>query len=302
MRISTFIYSLKQGLKNIKRNKLFSLASVGTISACIFLLGMFYSILSNFSYIVSETEKKVCITVFFDEGIEQARIDEIGEIIRKRVEVAKIEFTTAEEAWEEFKVEYFAEAPELAEGFADDNPLANSAYYDVYLNDVSMQAELKDYIKGMEGVRKVNASEVVASTLTDFGHIVSYISIAVIVVLLAVGIFLISNTVMIGIAVRKEEIGIMKLIGATDFFIRVPFIVEGIIIGVVGAIIPLVALFFLYKNVIIYLIKEFQTISNQSMFLEVGDVFHVMVPAALLIGAGIGFIGSMITIRKHLKV
>ncbi len=302
MRFSTFIYSLKQGLKNIKRNKLFSLASVGTIAACIFLLGMFYAILANFSYIVGETEKKVCITVFFNEGVEQAKIDEIGETIKKRAEVAKIEFTTAEEAWEEFKVDYFADAPELAEGFAEDNPLANSAYYEVYLNDVSMQSTLKEYIEDLEGVRKVNGSEVVASTLTDFGHIVSYISVAVIVILLAVGIFLISNTVMIGIAVRKEEIGIMKLIGATDFFIRVPFIVEGIIIGLVGAIIPLIALFFLYKNVIIYLIREFQTISNQSVFLEVGQVFNVMVPFALLIGAGIGFVGSMITIRKHLRV
>lgn len=302
MRFSTFIYSLKQGLKNIKRNKLFSLASVGTIAACIFLLGMFYAILANFSYIVGETEKKVCITVFFNEGVEQAKIDEIGETIKKRAEVAKIEFTTAEEAWEEFKVDYFADAPELAEGFAEDNPLANSAYYEVYLNDVSMQSTLKEYIEDLEGVRKVNGSEVVASTLTDFGHIVSYISVAVIVILLAVGIFLISNTVMIGIAVRKEEIGIMKLIGATDFFIRVPFIVEGIIIGLVGAIIPLIALFFLYKNVIIYLIREFQTISNQSVFLEVGQVFNVMVPFSLLIGAGIGFVGSMITIRKHLRV
>ncbi|MBE5926046.1 MAG: ABC transporter permease [Lachnospiraceae bacterium] len=302
MKISTFIYSLKQGFKNIRRNKLFSLASVGTIASCIFLMGMFGAILANFVHIVDETEKNVCITVFFDEGIEQEKIDGIGEAIRKRVEVARLEFTSAEEAWEEFKVEYFAEAPELAEGFAEDNPLANSAYYDVYLNDISMQSALKKHIEGMEGVRKVNASEVVASTLTDFGHIVSYISIAVIVILLAVGIFLISNTVMIGIAVRKEEIGIMKLIGATDFFIRVPFMVEGIIIGLIGAVIPLIALFFLYKNVILYLVSEFQTISNKSVFLKIDTVFNVMVPCALLIGAGIGFVGSMITIKKHLKV
>ena len=302
MRISNVFYSFRQGFKNIKRNKLFSLASIGTIAACIFLLGMFYAILANFQHLVKESEKNVYLTVFFDKDIEQEQIDAIGATIRKRAEVAKIEFISAEEAWEKFKVDYFGDSPELAEGFEDDNPLANSASYNVYLNDVSMQSALKKYISKISGVRKVNGSEKMANTLTDFGKIVSYISVAIIIVLLAVGIFLISNTVMIGIAVRREEIGIMKLIGATDFFVRAPFIVEGIIIGIIGACIPLIALFFLYKNVILYLVEQFQTITNQASFLGINTIFSVMTPMALIIGGGIGFVGSMITIRKHLRV
>lgn len=302
MKFNTLLYSIKQGFKNIKRNKLFSLASIGTIAACIFLLGMFYAILANFQHMVKETEENVCITVFFDYDIEQKQIDKIGATIKKRAEVAKIDYTSAEDAWKAFQGDYFGDSPELAEGFEEDNPLANSASYQVYLNDISMQSALKSYIEKISGVRKVNGSEVVANTLTDFGKIVSYISIAIIIVLLAVGIFLISNTVMIGIAVRKEEIGIMKLIGATDFFVRAPFIVEGIIIGVIGACIPLIALFFLYKNVILYLVDQFQTISSQATFLSMHTIFCVMTPLALIIGAGIGFVGSMITIRKHLRV
>lgn len=302
MKFSTLGYSIKQGFKNIKRNKLFSLASVGTIAACIFLLGMFYAILANFQYAVKETSKKVYIEAFFDYGIDDEKVEKIGSIIKKRVEVEKITYISPEEAWEEFKEDYFKEAPELAEGFADDNPLANSASYKIYLNDVSMQPALKKYISKIDGVRKVKGSEQVANTITDFGKIVSYISAAIIVVLLAVGIFLISNTVMIGIAVRKEEIRIMKLIGATDFFVRAPFIVEGIIIGIIGALIPLVVLFFIYKNVILYLVQQFQSITSANMFLPTHDVFRIMVPMALLIGAGIGFAGSKITIRKHLKV
>ncbi len=302
MKFNTLLYSIKQGFKNIKRNKLFSLASIGTIAACIFLLGMFYAILANFQHMVKETEENVCITVFFDYDIEQEQIDKIGATIKKRAEVAKIDYTSAEDAWKAFQGDYFGDSPELAEGFEEDNPLANSASYQVYLNDISMQSALKSYIEKISGVRKVNGSEVVANTLTDFGKIVSYISIAIIIVLLAVGIFLISNTVMIGIAVRKEEIGIMKLIGATDFFVRAPFIVEGIIIGVIGACIPLIALFFLYKNVILYLVDQFQTISSQATFLSMHTIFCVMTPLALIIGAGIGFVGSMITIRKHLRV
>lgn len=302
MKVSTLIYSMKQGVKNIRRNKLFSLASIGTIAACIFLLGIFYSLFANFRHMVKEAENNVCITVFFDSGIKQEQIDKIGETIRKRAEVSKIAFTSAEEAWDQVKEDYFGDSPELAEGFEEDNPLANSAYYEVYLNDISMQSALKSYISKIEGVRKINSSEEVANTLTDFGKIVSYISVAIIIVLLAVGVFLISNTVMIGIAVRKEEIGIMKLVGATDFFVRVPFIVEGIIIGIVGACIPLIVLFFLYRNVIVYLVEQYQIITTKASFLSEGNIFGVMVPMALIIGGGIGFAGSMITIRKHLRV
>ena len=290
MKLSTIGYSIKQGVKNIKRNKLFSLASVGTIAACIFLLGMFYAILANFKHAVDETSKNVYIEVFFDYGSDDATIEKIGNTIKKRVEVDKLVYISPEEAWESFKEDYFKEAPELAEGFAD----LIVALYGATSGEVD--------ISKIDGVRKVEGSEKVANTVTDFGKIVSYISVAIIVVLLAVGVFLISNTVMIGIAVRKEEIGIMKLMGAKDLFIRAPFIVEGIIIGIVGALIPLTVLFFIYKNVILYLVQQFQSITSASVFLPAHNVFKIMIPMALVIGAGIGFVGSKITIRKHLRV
>lgn len=302
MKISTLAYSIKQGLKNIKRNKLFSLASIGTIAACIFLLGLFYSIIVNFQHMVKEAEQTICVTVFFDQGLDQERIDEIGDLAKKRVEVSKVEYTSAEQAWEEYKKDYFAVNPDLAEGFKDDNPLANSSHYLVYLNDASLQPALVTYLESLDGVRQVNRSEVAASALSDFGKLVGYISVAIIIILLGVGIFLISNTVMIGITVRKEEIKIMKFIGATDFFVRSPFIVEGVIIGLIGAFIPVIILYFVYQNVVDYIMRQFQVIANAFEFLPIKDVFVVLLPASLLIGAGIGFIGSMITIRKHLRV
>lgn len=302
MKISTVIYSSGQGIKNIKRNKLFSLASIGTISACIFLMGLFYSIILNVKHVVAKAQDTVCVTVFFDEGITQEQIDELKGKIEKRVEVSRVEFTSAEEAWESYKVEYFGDDIELAEGFKDDNPLANSAYFKVYLRDLSMHDALKTYLEATPGIRKVRASETTANTLSDFGKIVGYISIAIILILLAVGIFLISNTVMIGITVRKEEISIMKMIGATDTFVRLPFIVEGIIIGLIGAVIPLVILFFVYEKVMGYMMSQFHSLSGSASFIESGEIFAFMVPLALIIGAGIGFIGSFITIRKHLRV
>lgn len=302
MKISTLGYSSGQGIKNIRRNKLFSLASVGTIAACIFLMGLFYSIIINVRHMITAAENTVCITVFFDKGITDEQITEIGNKITKRVEVSRIAFTSAEEAWENYKTDYFGDEIELAEGFKDDNPLANSAYYEVYLNDLSMQSALKTNIELMEGVRTARASEMTANTLSDFAKMVGYISIAIIVILLAVGIFLISNTVMIGITVRKEEIKIMKLIGATDIFVRFPFIVEGVIIGVIGAIVPIAVLILIYNKVMGYMITQFTSFTSKISFVSANDIFAFMAPAALIIGAGIGFIGSMITIRKHLKV
>lgn len=154
----------------------------------------------------------------------------------------------------------------------------------------------------MDGIREVKQSAVVANTLTDFNKLIGYVSAGIIIILLGVAVFLISNTITVGISVRREEIGIMKLIGATDYFVRAPFVVEGIVIGLIGAAIPLGILYVLYGRIIDYIGEKFSFISNMMKFLPVDEVFHTLVPVALILGVGIGFIGSRITIRKHLKV
>ena len=303
MKINTLIYSLKQGLKNIGRNKMFSIASIATMAACIFLFSIFFSIIVNFRSMVNEAESGVAVTVFFDEGISQQRIDEIGDIVKKRVEVSSINYVSAEEAWESFVKDYLGEGNEqYAEGFKDDNPLADSANYEVYLNDISMQSALVTYLESVDGVREVRKSEVVANTLSSFNILIGYVSVAIIVILLGVAIFLISNTITIGISVRKEEIGIMKLIGATDSFVRAPFIVEGLIIGIIGAIIPLVLFYILYNRVVDYVVNRFSILNQLLTFLTINDIYKTLVPVALALGLGIGLIGSMITVRKHLNV
>ena len=251
---------------------------------------------------VKDAEEGVAVTVFFDEGISDEQIQQIGDQIRSRAEVAKCDYLSADEAWENFKKVYFEGHEDLAEGFAQDNPLANSASYQIYLNDVSMQESLVTYLQSLDGVREVNQSEAVANTLTDFNKLIGYVSAGIILILLGVAVFLISNTVTVGISVRREEIAIMKLIGATDFLVRAPFIVEGIVIGLVGAAIPLALLYFMYDRIIIYISQKFSFIGSMMSFISTKTVFHTLIPVALLLGVGIGFFGSMITIRKHLKV
>lgn len=301
MKINTFFYSVQQGFKNIGRNKMFSLASVATMAACIFMFGIFYILVFNINAMVKEAEESVAVTVFFDEGISETQIQDIGADIEQRQEVREIVFVSADEAWESFKDVYFEGNEEYATGFSD-NPLANSANYEIYLKDVSQQAKLVEYLEGIDGVRDVKQSQSVADTLTEFNKILSLVSGGVILILLCVAIFLINNTVRVGIEVRKEEIGIMKLIGATDYLVRAPFIVEGVIIGLIGAAIPLIGLYLIYGKVVDYVATEYSFIGSLIEFLPPAEIFNSLVPIGLILGVGIGFVGSMFTIRKHLNV
>lgn len=300
MGINTLIYSMKQGFKNIRRNRMFSLASIGTIGACLFLFGIFYFVAANFQYMVKTAETSVGVTVFFEKGINQETIDNIGAEIKVRAEVASVTYVSAEETWENYKKKYLNQ--ELAESFGDDNPLKDSASYTVRLNDVSMQKSLVSYIEGLEGVRQVNHSDNIADTFKSFNALVGYISGAIIIILFAVAIFLINTTVTMGIAIRKEEIAIMKLIGAKDSFIRAPFIVEGITIGILGSIIPLTFLYFMYNRLIDYIAGKYDNIFRSFHFVEVNGIFKTLIPLCFLLGVGIGFFGSSLTVRKQLRL
>lgn len=317
MRISTFGYVGKQGVKNIWRNKMFSLASIATMSACIFLFGLFFSILVNFQYIIKSAEEGVAITVLFNNDATEEQKKEIGEQLESRDDVSEVKYVSADDAWAEFQKDYFGDNPELAEGFKDDNPLAHSDNYEVYMKTVkgnnkdliakskSLSATQQDLVKfaqSLDGVRQVNKSDVVANTLSSVNMLVAYVSIAIIAILLGVSIFLISNTVTTGITVRKEEIAIMKYIGAKDFVVRSPFVIEGLIIGLFGAVIPLALLYFLYDKAVVYIMEKFSILKNIITFLPVGNVYIYLLPIGLAMGIGIGFLGSYFTVRKHLRV
>ena len=301
MRPSTIWYTLKQGVKNIKRNWMFSLASIITMAACIFLVGVFYSLVTNVDNIAHKVEQEVPITVFFDEGTTDEQMQEVGNLIQARQEVERVEFESGDQAWQNFKDKYF-QGSDAADGFKDDNPLVNSSNYQVYLNQIEKQTELVNYIQGLDHVREVNQSEQAANTLGSFNKLVSYASIIIIAILLLISIFLISNTVSVGISVRKEEIGIMKYIGATDAFVRAPFVLEGMVLGVIGAAIPLVALYFLYNTAVEFILTKFNVLTGVVDFIPVWQIYQMLLPIGLLLGIGIGFIGSIWTTRKHLRV
>ena len=298
MRINTLFYCIWQGIRNIFKNKWFTLASVATISACLFLFGLFFSILTNFQHVVKNAEKGVCVSALLEADLTDERVQELQTMIGARTEVSELVYVSAEETWQQF-----AEENDFGDvSYITENPLEDCAHFDIYMDDVSMQPALVTYLESLQGIRKVNQSALTAQTLTGVNAIISYVSIGIIIILFLVSIFLISNTVTIGIAVRKEEIQIMKYIGATDFFTRAPFVIEGMFIGLIGSLIPLVAVYFIYNEAMMYVAGRFPSLSQLLAFLPVETVFTNLVPKCIGIGVGIGFIGSFTTVRKHLSV
>lgn len=294
--------SFRQGMKNLKKNRMFTLASIGTVAACLFLFGLFYFVISNFQHIIREAEQTVGISVFFEEGISEDGILTIGSLIRERPEVDHVDYVSAEEAWEKFKKENFEDSPELIESFGDDNPLSESASYAVYLTNIDTMNAVVAYIEDIAGVRLVKRSSEVAGGFSSIRNLVGAASAALILVLVLVSVFLIHSTIATGITVRKPEIAIMRLMGASDFFIWSPFIVEGIVIGLIGSALPLLVLALAYGRIIAYVTERFPLFTGTLTFLSTGRVFSLLVPVALMIGVGIGLLGSFITVRRNLNI
>lgn len=294
------IYSIREGIKGIYRNKMFTLASIGTISACLFIFGLFFFLVSNFAYMIKSAESTMGISVFFEENLNQDIKEKIGNEIKNRSEVKEIKYISASEAWERYKKESLK--PELVETFGKDNPLENSDSYIVYVTKAEYQARLVNFINGLEGVRKVNSNNTLFASFSSINSLISIISITIIVVLLGVAIFLISTTIAMGISVRKEEIFIMRMVGATDFFINAPFIIEGLVIGFIGAILPLGVLYLIYDRAIGVLSEKFNILVKILTFIDIKTEFSWLIPISIILGTGIGFVGSFVTVRRHINV
>ena len=252
--------------------------------------------------VAKTAQTTVGITVFFDEDMPEDQILAAGDVIRGWAEVREAGYISAAQAWENFKTEYFEGMEELAEGFADDNPLSGSASYEIFLNDIEEQDKIVERLEGMEGVRKVRYSSTAVAGLSSAGKMVGAMSAVIICVLLAVAVFLISNTISVAAAFRRRENEIMRFIGATNYMIRAPFVVEGVLLGALGAAVPLAGMYVLYQRAVIYIGEHYQMLTGMFEPIPLGDIFPCMAATAGCLGIGIGFFVSYFTIHRHLKV
>lgn len=299
--MDSFWYSVGQGFKNIRRNKMFSIASVLTMTTCLFLFGVMFFLVKNLNFMIREAESNIGVTVFFDEGTTEEEI----QLLKANVEAIKgiksVKYITAGEAWEQFKKEYLTE-PELLESFGNDNPLVNSASFEILFDAVEDQEDLLNQISAMPRIRKVNDTSQLVQTFKRANKAISISSSVLIGLLLIISLFLISTTISVGVSVRKNEISIMHLIGATDRFIRSPFVVEGMTLGLLGAAIPLGVLYFSYYKLLGMIGTKFGSLFRNGLdVVSVNDIFIQLSPLLVLIGIGIGFFGSVLTMNRELR-
>ncbi len=302
MRLETIFYLVGQGFSNIFKNRLISIAAITTIAISIFIVATFSAISLNIDYILDNAENKMGVTVFFKEDTSEKRILEIKSILENRRDVYEVKYISADEAWESFKASHFEGDENGLAGYDGENPLKGSESLIVYFDDIDTSSVLVSYIETLPDVRKVNQSKQLVSIMDDLNRFVSIFSLTLISILLLMSLFLISNTIKLGISTRQKEIQIMKYIGATDSFIRGPFIIEGALIGILGTILPIILLVVFYTETTVAIADKFSIMSDVLVFIPIGILLAKIMPIVLVVGIVIGLLGSILTVNRYLKV
>jgi len=279
-----------------------TVASITTIMASLFVVSIFYCIVANLNFILSEFEHTIGIAVFFDEGVSENDILTLKNQLEARTEVFEVTYISDSVAWESFKTDYFAGREELLSGFNNDNPLKGSASLQILFSDISKQSQLVELLNKEDIVRHVREAKEVTQIVQNVNQLVTYVSIALVFILSVISLFIIANTIRLAIALREREITIMRYIGAKTLMINGPFIVEGIIIGLIGAAIPLVIIYLTYNSVIGSITNQFLILKDFLVFLPMEQLLDQLTPSILTAGGVLGYLGSQITVSKYIKV
>lgn len=302
MSFRTWLYLGRLGLKNLWNNKVYTAASVFTMAACILLFGIFYIGAMNVDNMVRGTEEQIYVAVFFDGSTPPERVEAVGDLIRKRPEVVRTEYISADAAWAGFRDDYFGDGEVLDGIFAGDNPLADSNHYNVYVDRIEQQQGFADYVEGLEGVRKVTHSADTAQALLQVKSVATRLARASVGVLLLISILLIHNTLSVGIKAQEGKMRVMRLMGASAAFVRVPFLVEGLVMGMAGMCIPLALLFAGYRWGMELAASALQIYGGRVDLLPVSQVFPELVRASVILGVVTGVCGGASVMGKLNKV
>ena len=271
--------------------------------ATMFIFGIFFAIGENVNHMIDDIEKQQGMQVFIknDDSITQEQKTQLGEQIRNLDGVNTVVFRTKDESLNQIKDSVFKENPEMVEMYEGDrNPLQDS--YVVTLTDLEKSEQVKNAIEKNDIVDNVEIRSNTINTLVKIANGINTASIVILVLLVLISIFIITNTIKLTVHARRKEISIMKYVGATNGFIRWPFVVEGIIIGVISALISIVLLGFAYNGTANAVLNLLQTTALPLGIISFSDMFGLVLTVYLSLGIGIGVIGSMISMRKYLEV
>ena len=299
MKYNIFGYLIGEGFSNVFKNKKSTGASLMIMCATMIIFGIFLILGENINHFVDEVESVQGIQVFINNEATQEQIDEIGEQIRKIDGVSTIEYVSKDDALQQMK-DRFGEKQDLLEGYEENNIFPAS--YVVTLTDLTKSQEVQDQILTFDNIKKITSKDETVETLINLANGIKIVTGVILVLLIVISIFIIANTIKLTVHARRKEISIMKYVGATNGFIRWPFIVEGMIIGVFASVISIAIVGIAYNFIAQKLISsEFMQVINMSL-VTFSDMFNSIIFVYMLLGIGIGAVGSVISMRKYLKV
>lgn len=298
MKIRTIKYFIRQSLRGLWRNRAMSIAAISSVFAALLVIGLFLTVVLNVDYLATKLESQVEVKVYISDGLSSEVIDAMSKDIKELTGVKDCFFLSKDKALENFS-EQLGENSNLLDGLEGDNPLADS--FIVTLDEPRMASNVTTAISAMSNVENVVYGKEELEKLLNITHLLRISSLVIVIILVLISVFIISNTIKLTVFARRREVGIMKYVGATDRFVRGPFFVEGILMGIIGSIISIVVISIGYYFSTQY-VKQ-QTIGLISIsLLPISSVIYNLSVALVAIGILIGSLGSMISIRKFLKV
>ena len=298
MKLRSFNYLIKEGLKSFWVNRLMSLASVMTVTASLVIFSLFLIVSLNVEHMIDQVRSEYELLVVVDENADEATIQGIGKAISAMPDVRDVRLVTKEEGLEELKQSMDDQA--LFDGRELDNPLRNTDR--VSLRTLSHTVDVMEQISLITGVVKINSNQEVVSILQNATRVVNMVGFWLFILLMVISIAIITNTIRLAVYARRKEINVMKFIGATNWFIRWPFIVEGVVIGLLAAALSFGIVYGGYY----YASVSFDSILGGNLaglrLINEMDIMRWVALCSVLLGVFSGVTGSVISVRKHMKV
>ena len=293
MKLHSYGVAVRQGLQGIHRNRWMVVASVLTVSACLFILGIVYCIVINVQAIADELDDNLGIVAFLSENVSEDSIPTLKAQVEQMEGVKEVVYVSAEEQF----------GKDAIEQLDRDNPLANSASFQIYLYDAANQSAFVNHLKTLPQFRRIRYAAETAEVMANISRVITMGGLVLILLLVGIAILLISNTIKLSVYVRRNEVEIMKYIGATDAFVRTPFVVKGIIIGILGAILPALLIYFTYEALLALIVQQFTTSFSQMIhFMDTKSIMLSLAPIFLGVGIVVGVLGSLFSMQRYLKV
>lgn len=298
MKIKSFKYTFGESFKNIWRNGVMSVASMSSVAASLLILGLVFILIVNLNSITAGAQEQYdSIQVYLVDGIGEVEVKTLGEKIQKLDSVKEVRYETKEEALKKMQ-DSWQENGYLLDGL-EANPLPNS--FEVRFNDLNAVPQVAEVIKGLDGVEDVKYYRDIIEKMTNISTMIRNIGMVIIFSLLFLSTFIINNTIKLAVNARRREINIMKYVGATNWFVRWPFFIEGTLLGLLGSIVALSVVMVLYQYVYGIMANQFYALIA-AYIVNPGEIFRDLLLIFGVIGMGIGALGSLMSMRKYLNV